>query len=170
MKYPVFILSFIILFLFGINVSATQGCLIDGAFYTTYIGMIRLAGNPEIIGDKPVYNNSGQLYPINYNGASFEVCNTVPVNRYGNGDPLRNGSLCFVMSNGTYTGYPQSGGVRVASTYPSRNGTLQNFTISCLVTPLPLDDYLPIYIIVLGAIGAVFIRKHLFNHALSSTN
>jgi hypothetical protein len=161
MKSLIFILSFAILSLYGTNVSATQGCLIDGAFYTSYTGMIRLAGNPEIIGDKPVYNSNGQLYLINYNGATFEVCNTVPVNRYGNGDPLRNGPLCFVMSNATYTGYPQSGGVRVAPTYPSRNGTLQNFTISCVVTALPLDDYLPVYILILGGIGAIFIRKHL---------
>lgn len=133
---------------------ATEGCLVNNTFYTSYLGLIRLSGNPEIIGDKKVFNNGGSQYPINYSGV--EVCSTVAANKYSNGSPDRSGPLCFVMSAATYNSYPSSGtpGVRVSSNYPSTNGSLQDFTISCVITPLPVDDNIWLLMLV-SAIPAI---------------
>lgn len=141
--------------LFFSTAFATEGCLIGNNFYTSYLGLIRLSGNPEIIGDKKVFNSGGSQYPINYSGT--EVCLTVAANKYNNGSPYRDGALCFVMSAATYNSYPASStpGVRVASSYPSGNGTLQDFTISCVVTPLPVDE--DIWILMLFSAGAAIL-------------
>ena len=163
MKRLIFFLSVVISFFYSINVSATEGCLVGNNFYTSYLGLIRLSNNPEVTGDKKVLNANGTQYSINYSGT--EICFTVAANKYSNGSPDRTGDLCFVMSTGTYNSYPASGtpGVKVTNTYPSSNGSLQDFTISCMVTPLPLDDYLPIYVLLIGGVGAIIIRKNLFN-------
>jgi len=163
MKIPVIIVSSILLFLFTERVLATEGCLVSNTFYTSYLGMVRLSNNPEIIGDRKVFNDSGNQYSINYSGS--ESCFTVAVNKYGNGSPDRGGPACFIMSAGTYNSLPASGtpGTRVANYYPNPTGSLQDFTISCMITPLPLDDYLPVCLLLVGGFGAMFIRKNLFN-------
>ncbi|RDC56236.1 hypothetical protein DU508_11535 [Pedobacter chinensis] len=154
----------VLLFLFSEYAFSTQGCLVNNTFYVSYLGMIRTTDG-SFSGNKRVYNDSGANYPINYSGS--ESCNTVPVNRYGNGGPDRNGDLCFVMSSSTYNSYPTSGGVKIAPNYPSRNGTLQDFTITC-VTSLPLDDYIPFLVLLTGVAGFICVRKDRFAITLIS--
>ncbi|WP_175632257.1 hypothetical protein [Pedobacter ghigonis] len=137
----------------------TEGCLVGNTFYTSYLGLVRLSGNPEITGDKKVFNSGGTRYPINYSG--IEVCSTVTANKYNNGSPYRDGPLCFAMPAATYNAYPASGtpGVRVASSYPSGTGSLQDFTISCVITPLPVDDEIWILIALSIIMAVVTIYK-----------
>jgi hypothetical protein len=144
MKFFLFTFALLI---FGSNIYAVEGCLVDNSFYTTPIGMVSTSNN-SFYGKKKVFEQRSLSYQINYQ--NYDVCNTVKANDYRN---LRDGDLCFVMPYSQLTSYPNG----VAPTYPSRNGTLQNFEISCV--NLPLDDYTWLLVLGFGGVGALFISK-----------
>ncbi len=145
------VISVIILAGFSSFAQSLTGCLVGNFFYTSYLGTVRTTDN-SFSGSKKVYNIDGAFNAINYSGS--ESCGTIAVNKYGNGSPNRDGDLCFVLTSTKYNSYP--GGV--THSYPGGNGTLQNFTVSQCLT-LPLDDYLPYFLLVIAGVGYFAISK-----------
>lgn len=132
--------------LFSSSAKATVGCLIDNTFYTSYIGNVTTT-NGSFSGSKMVFDDNGSSHPINYSGTN-RACQ---VTASANGGPSRNGDLCFVMTRTQYNTYPNG----VASNYPQRNGTLQDFTIyNC-----PIDEHSSIALVFVSFLGFSVIRK-----------
>lgn len=126
------------------DVLATEGCLINNTFYTSYIGQITNS-NGSFSGSKKVFRQDVNMFAINY--SNDNIPNTVKASE--NGYIPRNGDLCFVMTQIEYNSYPN----HVAPVYPwpNKNGTLQNFAITpSPTTNLPLDDYIWLLLLVSG--------------------
>ncbi|MES2652331.1 MAG: hypothetical protein V4663_11360 [Bacteroidota bacterium] len=123
------------------NTVSGYGCNLGNRVYTNKIGTSNFYGTSY-----DVYNYSGTNYPINWNNTS--ECNNINANDID--DKKR---ACWVN---TYVN-PTNNNSGVSY------GTLVYYTLeTCSVNPpvgLPLDDYIWVFVVVIGGIGAYFITR-----------
>lgn len=140
---------FLLLFLsYNFNALADVGCAInpsggsDGGnfIYTTYLGKVTITVNDYY---KPQFENyAGPVSLVNNWNENPNACprHTTTYQSAGSGgDCLINGDI-------------------------NKKGNLVYYTpISCNTTtvPMPLDDYIPLLVIIVGGVGALFIKKRL---------
>jgi len=144
--YKFFFISFSFVFICFVAVAAdTQtGCLVQNAS--------ELYSNP--IGSRDPYwsGNPNPSTPA-YNGTKYQVDNRDFVDvtcglYYIKSTTQTN---CLQYTNGPSPTFVSNGG----------NGVIA--TVEQKICNLPIDDYTPSYLLLIGGLGAMFIRKDLFN-------
>jgi hypothetical protein len=143
MKFIKYIIIFFLVIGIQQSVKATggttisgYGCSLGNQVYVNKIGTSNFWGTQY-----DVYNSNGTSYPIDWNNTS--QCNSINTNSV-----VSQNKACWVNSYVNPTN--NNSGVS--------NGTLVYYTTRSCV-PLPLDDYIWLFIILIGTVGAYFIYK-----------
>ncbi len=119
------------------NPGANYGCLTNSnsKLYTNYIYDDYAPGNPYW-GPFHYYNNSPQVYDVNYNETSPGCGQVNPSATLG-----ETGQACFVQIGNSY-----------------QQGNLKTFTLGS-VTPCPIDDYVIILLLVISSLSFYLLKN-----------
>ncbi len=140
MKFVKYIFSLFIFFSLTQTTNAhygnsTYGCNLGNVIYTQKLGTTRFHGT-----DFDVYNANGPSYPIDWNNASTP-------NQVNSNNVHDQGVQCWVNS------YVNPKNDQTGAAY----GSLVQYTVN--VNNLPLDDYIWVFMVIIGAFGAYTITK-----------